>query len=857
MSDDQNDAMSRLTVSEPIQSEHTMQGVRMERIPGLGGALGDFRISPFPVEMFMMIAEELGRHIRQQPAMLQDTSGVVPDDKVDSGVAEVTQYLVQSFPTLQMLTAGMVNKYFYGKIRDIALRWDAASSTPKAVHFATVTSNVGLLQRALMQPNSDPDFVPEDCCTPLLTAIHTGNLDGVKLLLNHGANVGADERWNVPFGDVFVNNPTTMMDQNFYLEEVDVTPLHYCMIITPKRVDIALAILSHLPPEFNRIIADGNQKLLALAVATDYVELIGPLIERGAPLDQGGLTVHGRQTPLMHHATSREMVLRLMQAGVTARTPVDVGLNALHAVCLRRMDCREAIDELVKQQNDVNEPTAGSWSRHLLIQAPAGDMRVIAAVPPTTALGLACRQFNYIHVQRLLDHGASPYGTNHVLGSRDGPNSGNYYQVSPLHDLFLPDDLSEHPYAGNGPAISKTILQSMAALFRNDGSAALLRRHNVTMGDRVRERAARIEARLWSHDRIARNDQMMGLEKAASAYTPFELFFLQPLVDDERIPQAMWDACKGNEIAQQVNNRMTPYAITPLIALLSNRVDHANGEANFYRPRLVEWLLQHGADPNITDAEGFSPLHYAAFWLDKAAIQLLLQHGAQTPPPGTTEIMTPLEVALGALYTRKHASDRHNWSAGVGSWQSMVEVIDDHTRGEIVGLTSCVNRWKPTYEFPACAFPTVERRYHELELNDADLHSDLLYPGNCRTNMVREMIRAKRHEVVQMLMQGGEQIRQPAHLNTRQPPQISARNIWYGGMNPVPPTPLDWASASMTSPNRDIVETLIGAGARFSVFPPNFASWNLSDHVLSTRWLEVKNWCRINHPQAIIDQQLH
>ncbi|KAF6832258.1 ankyrin unc44 [Colletotrichum musicola] len=854
MSDDQDEAMSGLTMSEPIQSEPTMQGPRMERIPGLGGALGDFRISPFPPEMFMMIAEELGRHIRQQPALLQDASGVVPDDEVGSEVSEVTQYLVQSFPTLQMLTAGMVNKYFYAKIRDVALRWDAAGSAPKAVHFAAVKSNVGLLQRALIQPKSNPDFVPEDCCTPLLTAINNGNLEGVHLLLDHGANMGPDRRWVVPFGDIFVDNPTTMIDQNFYLQEVDVTPLHYCMIITPKRPDVALAILSRLPPEFNTIITDEGQKLLALAVATNYVELIGPLIERGAPLDQGGVTVHGRQTPLMHHATSREMVLRLMQAGVAARTPAAVGLNALHAVCLRRMDCREAIDELVKQQNNVDEPTAGSWARHTLIQAP--DMMPIAAVPPTTALGLACRQLNYVHVRRLLDHGANPYGTNHVLGARDGPNSGNYYQVSPLHDLFLPDDLGGHPYAGSGPAISSAILESMAAIFGRDGSEALLRRHNVAMSDRVRLRAARIEARLWSHDRIARNAQMMGLERAASAYTPFELFFLQPLVDDERIPQAMLDACRGNELAQQVNNRMTPYAITPLIALLSNRVDHARGEANFYRPRLVEWLLQHGADPNITDAEGFSPLHYAAFWLDTAAIRLLLRYGARTPPPGTTDIMTPLEVALGALYTRKQVTDQDNLSPGVGSWQSMVELIDDNTRGEIVGLTSCVTRWKPVYEFPACAFPAVERRYHELELDDADLHSDLVHPGLCHTVMVREMIRTKRHEVVQMLIQGGERIRQPGHPNTRQPAQISARNIWLAGMNPVPPTPLDWASASTTSDDREIAETLIAAGARFSVYPPNFSSWNLSDRLLANRWLEVKDWCRVNHPQAIIDHHL-
>lgn len=820
----------------------------MERVQGLGGALGDFRISGFPAELYILIAEELGRHIRQQPAILQDTDGVLPDDQVEAGVVEVTDYMVQNFPTMHMLTAGMVNKYFYGTIRDIALRWDALSETPKAVHFATVRGNVGLLEQALRHPNSNPNYVPGYNFTPLLTAIMNGNLQALNLLLAHGAYTGVDERWPVALGSSFVNSPTTLLNDDFQTEGRRATPLHCCLALPRKQSDIALAILAHLPPEFNDIIADPAEKLLGLAVARDYVELIGPLMERGATLDQGGTTVHGRQTPLTHHAISRTMLLRLIQAGVNVHTPVEVGLNALHAVCLRRIDCRDVVSELARRI-DVNEPTAGGWQRASLIQQP--DTRALISVPPQTALNLACRQLNYLHVQTLLTCGANPLGTDHALGELDTPYTGNYYQTSPLHDLFLPEYLTRHPMARKGPVISGAILKSMDALFQHGGKAALQRRHNVTMGNPLRQCAAKIDATYWSHERIARDGRTRGLAAAVSAYTPFEVFFLQPLVDDERIPQAMWDAC--GEVAEQINNRMTPYGITPLIALLSHRFQHASGEANFYRPRLVEWLLNHGADPNMADGEGFAPLHYAAFWLDTTAIRLLIQYGAVNPPPEADSIMTPLEVALGALYTNKQLTDMLLRNPGVGSWQSMVELIDRHRRREIFGLADCVEYWTPEYEFPACAFPMMQER---CEIQDhsrihADLHTEdvSLATKIGQTDMIRRGIEAKRCEIVKILLKQPGQLRMPTRLSASQmrPSSLSTN---FG--NVVPPTALDWAVMISTQSSHSVVDDVMEAGGKFSAHPPSFGSRTIDQRPYQMAWLWRKRYCAEWEPHTVV-----
>lgn len=52
------------------------------------------------------------------------------------------------------------------------------------------------------------------------------------------------------------------------------------------------------------------------------------------------------------------------------------------------------------------------------------------------------------------------------------------------------------------------------------------------------------------------------------------------------------------------------------------------------RLSLLEYMLKRGADPNLADANGFSPLYYAAALKNKDALALLLEYGA-TPDEET------------------------------------------------------------------------------------------------------------------------------------------------------------------------------------------------------------------------------
>ncbi|KAJ7635488.1 ankyrin repeat-containing domain protein [Mycena polygramma] len=61
-------------------------------------------------------------------------------------------------------------------------------------------------------------------------------------------------------------------------------------------------------------------------------------------------------------------------------------------------------------------------------------------------------------------------------------------------------------------------------------------------------------------------------------------------------------------------------------------------------PKSVEWLLAHGADPNLVDVSSISALKAAAAAGDLASVQLLLEHGADINAQGG-EFHTAIQAA--------------------------------------------------------------------------------------------------------------------------------------------------------------------------------------------------------------------
>ncbi|KAK1635534.1 hypothetical protein BDP81DRAFT_429840 [Colletotrichum phormii] len=279
-----------------------------------------------------------------------------------------------------------------------------------------------------------------------------------------------------------------------------------------------------------------------------------------------------------------------------------------------------------------------------------------------------------------------------------------------------------------------------------------------------------------SHEHWIRPDTYK--EHDLGKYTPLQLFFVHPFSDDTEIPQAMFDLAEDGR--DQINAIIEPFYITPLLALLGHRFDHSLGVGNFYRPKLVEWLLAHGAEPNMCDREGFSPLHYAVFWLDARAVELLLRYGARIKRKDKLKV---INVLFGGIYTRKHHEESQCNSLHPSMWVRMVQNVDLHfTSSHNVG-SSCIERWQPGTSLPAC---TVHHEYHSSwvsERKEQSVHPELVKRwGSLRKAMSRSAEERKR-EIFKAT------VRTPKVLPFSKPRAIMRRNselyrTWSERANP-------------------------------------------------------------------------
>ncbi|KAI8282461.1 hypothetical protein K4K60_003546 [Colletotrichum sp. SAR11_57] len=815
----------------------------MTRVQGLNGAMGDFQVR-LPPELFLRIAEELGIIImsdsfQNQLAQDEANGSLAEDDSeqnIDHAVRQVTVCL-QECPTLSMLRASTVSRYFREKILSIALRWDAASENPLAIHFAASRGYATLLSNALKQPGADPNYTPTGfghaALSPVMAATYMGHLKSVQLLLNAGANVrdleGLEQRWQVaPLVESFTTQLRNAMSVNRFCVK---SPLHLALLAPENAVEIFRLILQEARPQSqDQYIADPNTRMFAHAVAQGHVDLVDTLMQSGAQLDHGGQTSHGPKIPVLHHAVSAQMIRKLLQVGASVQTPRRVGLNALHAVCLRQKDCGSAVQELINTGIDVNEITGGGPERNTLIDIGDSVSQILEGTIPQTALNLACRQLNFAHIKILLDNGANAMGTNHNIKDYKDELTGEYFQASPLHDLFLPESLHKNPVIGDKAKISEAIRGAIEYLFTRHGQVALQREHWVANRHKVTHnshRIGKIDREFWYM--IPHKSRTRVFAK----FTPLQLFFMQPLVDDPSIPEAMWNAC---DIKEQINSLIEPFCVSPLIALLSHRFDHRVGDLNFYRHKLLRWLLTHGADPNEADFEGFNSLHYAAFWLDKIAIKILLDFGAKTETKLTAECLSPLDVVLGGVYNRhqRDALQEPFHDSFDSAWKTMVRRVDQEEE-DIYGLGDAIRRWDDENQLPMCALPNYELNpkyaFHSSKPS-AHMKARHLLP-----ELQRRMTERKKR-LVDMLL-------------PRMPQLHAARDPSRFHQNPTDdlPTTLDWACA--TGQSNYTIECLCQAGYKMGLRVPKAPFLYMDLRTIESNWTQRRSELLSTYPQAV------
>ncbi|KAK1460537.1 hypothetical protein CCUS01_08884 [Colletotrichum cuscutae] len=759
-----------------------------------------------PAELYLEIAQWLGQFQAEtkRREYVIETYVSPADDDVENDIirdlrdVEFSRTIISAakemHPTRAMLNAGMVNKYYHKAINDIALRWDAQSEDPRAVYHAAVHNNVDLLRQALEKPGAKPDYVPHSLkpsiWTPLMVAASKGYAQVVDLLLHKGANpalsfAARHRSWWEP--RPFAASPESGIglyefDRDLYGQP---SPLHAAMLAPENALTVSKTILRSLPPRFLTKISDPHGLFLAIAVARDHVDLVDMLINRGADFDHGGITSFHMNTPVLHHAVSGDMVRKLTLAGAPLHTPVEFGLNALHAVCLRQTDCSSAIRELVRQGVKLEETTTSIDLRPPPIPQQ-GPLRKI----PQTALNLACRQLNVAHIRTLLELGAHPLGAcleesprKKMKGSKSVKDS-ELYKVTPLHDLFLPDYfLLEAHYKSNEETACAIKAAFNLIISHPLAVEAVSSYGNFTLGFPSSDLMHRISRSFWKSDYSDYTGDF-------GRYTPLQIFFVHPFSDDPEIPQAMFDLVEDGK--DQINAIIKPLYITPLLALLGHRFDHSLGDANFYRPKLLKWLLEHGADPNLCDKEGFSPLHYAVFWLDAPAVKLLLLHGAQVKREDELQVM---DVLFGGVFTRAHQEQaKSHCHSRETDWARMVEQVG--TEWSTHGIGSNIERWQPGTPLPACTLFNFEGKFmFELD-EEAPVPSELV----TRWGGLREALRGDADERRKRIF--AALLRTPNVLPFLKPRGVMERdgevNLGEDGSGPdtIRYSVLDWARAT-------------------------------------------------------------
>jgi ankyrin repeat protein len=113
---------------------------------------------------------------------------------------------------------------------------------------------------------------------------------------------------------------------------------------------------------------------------------------------------------------------------------------------------------------------------------------------------------------------------------------------------------------------------------------------------------------------------------------------------------------------------------------------------NAGRPRAIEFLVKHGSDPNLTDADGETPLHIAAEKPDLEMVRTLIRLGANVNAAGAgAPRMTPLQFAGRAgdaavvRLLLEHGADPDQINVDYDKWTALHFAVMD-SQPEIIKL---------------------------------------------------------------------------------------------------------------------------------------------------------------------------
>ena len=484
----------------------------------------------------------------------------------------------------------------------------------------------------LLERGADVNTRRNDHWTPLHTASYFGIVEIVRLLLDHGADPGANAEGDmgekplhqVSYGKYRSQEDGVRVAELLLDRGADIntrrddhwTPLHVASYL--GNVEIVRLLLDHgADPEANAEGDMGSKPLHQVSCGKyrsqeDGVRVAQLLLERGANVNTRR---DDHQTPL--HAASYfgnvEIVRLLLEHGADseANAEGDYGAKPLHSLSCGKFESQEdgvrVAELLLEHGADVN--------------ARRNDHH--------TPLHVASYLGNVEIVRLLLAHGADP-----------GANAEGDMGEKPLHQVSYGKYRSQE----DGMRVAELLLERGADVNtrRNDHWTPL---HVASYFGIVE-----IVHLLLDHgaDPEANAESDMG-EKPLHQVSYGEY---RSQEDGVCVAQLLLE--RGADVNTRRNDHSTPLHIASYfwnVEIVRLLLDHgadpeANTEGNCgAKPfhslscgkfksqedgvRVAELLLEHGADVNTRRDDHWTPLHLASLWWKLDVVQLLIHHGAE------------------------------------------------------------------------------------------------------------------------------------------------------------------------------------------------------------------------------------
>ncbi|HEX2579985.1 MAG TPA: ankyrin repeat domain-containing protein [Rhabdochlamydiaceae bacterium] len=169
-----------------------------------------------------------------------------------------------------------------------------------------------------------------------------------------------------------------------------------------------------------------------------------------------------------------------------------------------------------------------------------------------------------------------------------------------------------------------------------------------------------IANKIFSKDRERWNQLFNSMSYCASMQTQdaedaVEFALKSGADPDKSFEEAVFHARLGTKVLQlfidhgaNINRNWGHFGgQTPLAALIrpTKLCNKPRDQTDQEDASIAEYLLQHGADPNIPDQTGYTPLHHAIMEGNYTVVPILLKHGADVNQQDQNQLM-PLHSAL-------------------------------------------------------------------------------------------------------------------------------------------------------------------------------------------------------------------